>query len=192
MLLAEERQARRVLRREAKWNEEQRDGQREDYEEEYMEQQQQQAQLEATLLEQQRTLPQDKRSSATIATTADSVDSADSMDRLNPALASSPLRKGGERLPSRGRHHGGGRSRGGSGSGSGSRRQGRQRRQGSSRGLQQESGLNGSLRPVLAWHEKARLLMQRWEREMAVSAWPTDASTGRMSPTRRSTARGRR
>ena len=35
------------------------------------------------------------------------------------------------------------------------------------------------MRPVLAWHEKARLLMQRWEREMAVSAWPSDASTGR-------------
>jgi len=187
VLLAEERQARRVLRREAKWNEEQRDGQRDDYEEEYMEQQQQQAQLQAAQLEQQqRTLPQDKRSSATTATTVDSVDSAESMDHLNPALASSPLRKGGERLPSRGH---GGRSRGGSGS----RRQGGQgRRQGSSRGLQQESGLNGSLRPVLAWHEKARLLMQRWEREMAVSAWPTDASTGRMSPTRRSTARGRR
>ena len=42
------------------------------------------------------------------------------------------------------------------------------------------------LRPVLAWHEKARLLMERWEREMAVSAWPSDASTGRMTAPKRS------
>jgi hypothetical protein len=164
VLLAEERQARRVLRREAKfqkWEEEEEDhrgrNDRDDYDDrQYDDGDENDPQGdEEEKMEGKMEVSNGKKGG------------------LNPALANSPLRSGNERLNSR--PFRGSRvddSRGGGSRGGGSR--------GGSR-----KTLN-DLRPVLAWHEKARLLMERWEREMAVSAWPSDASTGRMTAPKRS------
>jgi len=185
VLLAEERQARKVMRREAKWNEEQR-GRRGDREDDY--EQDDYEQEEGSNQKRRRNNkksipntdnnndPNDKNQNSNNLKLQNNVEEEeeeeeDEMNGLNPSLSQSPLRKGNERLDTRSPPRSRGTSRNG-------------RRNNTTGGL-------NDMRPVLAWHEKARLLMQRWEREMAVSAWPTDASTGRMSPMKRSNTRGR-